>query len=185
MGFGFTPLTSVNGGSYITNYFQQYPTVSTEFTFQLCPIDDGQLWIGYYNAMLCGLRLPVCARTVPELLVDPSVRYDVHQRVHQCDKCAGRGQVGLWHVRVVRSRVCHLRLGHHCIAGTVGGVQCIHSSSACRLVLPVGLWYDERSDESHQHQLRLLPAAHRRRPRHSQCTAADARTATRHQLELY
>ena len=49
VGFGFPSLTFA-GGSFIASYFQQYPSLSHEFTFQLCAIDDGQLWIGYYNS---------------------------------------------------------------------------------------------------------------------------------------
>ena len=50
VGFAFPYLNTGQGDTdWVSQYFAQYPNVSAEFTYQLCPIDDGQLWVGYYN----------------------------------------------------------------------------------------------------------------------------------------
>ena len=81
VGFGFTGLnTGAGDQDFIAQYFTQHPTLSPEFTFQLCPVDDGQLWLGYYDPRVHHhrRRLPVHGNHRPVLLVVPVVWDDVH-----------------------------------------------------------------------------------------------------------
>ena len=50
VGFAFPALNTPNGDTeWVSSYFAQYPNVSQEFTIQLCPIEDGTLWVGFYD----------------------------------------------------------------------------------------------------------------------------------------